>query len=73
MPLKEQIMTSTFDITAVIQRMNKFSEVSKSHEVSNTVARIANKLLRINDSNAEGFTKQEQNIIRLFLTKKIAA
>jgi len=66
-------MTSTFDITAVIQRMNKFSEVSKSHEVSNTVARIANKLLRINDSNAEGFTKQEQNIIRLFLTKKIAA
>lgn len=66
-------MTNTFDLTSVIQRMNNFSVESKSHEVSNTVARIANKLLRINDSNAEGFSQQEKNIISLFLNNKRAA
>ena len=66
-------MTDTFDLTAVIQRMNQFSIQSNSHEVSNTVARIANKLLRINDSNSEGFSPQEKKIIGLFLTEKRAA
>jgi len=66
-------MTNTFDLSAVVQRMNRFSVESKSHEVSNAVARIANKLVRINDSNAESFTEQECNIIRMFLKNKHAA
>jgi len=66
-------MTNTFDLTAVVQRMNRFSVESKSHEVSNAVARIANKLVRINDSNAQSFSTQERNIIRMFLKKKHAA
>jgi hypothetical protein len=67
------IKKPAIDVNAVIAKMNKFATNTKSDDLSVTVARIAQRLHRVDDRYQSPLTDQEMRIINLFQNNKEAA